>query len=322
MKRRFLPIVVSAAMFVWFAALAVAAQQSMKNDDVLTLMKAGISPSLIIGKIQGSTTDFELSTDSLINLKQAGVPDEVLGAMLEANNRKAIGPTSVANAKGNSTTNSDGLIPSQASGKPVLNSWRELEIDVATPEQVIAKLGVPVQDKRQQKFQPLGSNGSSLSKLYGNTPERDFRRLQYKDIEGFDRVDLFFRNGRLVVIEFDLKKDLTAAAMTGAYQSRFVPLVGNYIGISPDDLADQTRDIQYPSGFPSEYLLGAANKSVLAIAFASIGKVEDLQNTFMQSLLRRPRNEYVLSPILPGLVRRLQLISRTLELRNGPKLFK
>ncbi|MGD9563740.1 MAG: hypothetical protein AB7F88_16535 [Pyrinomonadaceae bacterium] len=73
------------------AALPVSAQETMNNDEVITLTKAGLNPTLIVGKIKASKTDFDLSTDSLIKLKQAGVPDNVVAAMLEAKSGKPAG---------------------------------------------------------------------------------------------------------------------------------------------------------------------------------------------------------------------------------------
>lgn len=73
-----------------FAALPARAQEVMNNNEVITLTKAGLNPTLIIGKIKTSKTNFDLSTDSLIKLKQAGVTDDVVAAMLEAKNGKSV----------------------------------------------------------------------------------------------------------------------------------------------------------------------------------------------------------------------------------------
>jgi len=62
----------------------------MTNDEVITLAKAGLSPSIIIGKIRSGKTEFDLSTDSLIKLKQAGVSDDIVAAMLEAKSGRSI----------------------------------------------------------------------------------------------------------------------------------------------------------------------------------------------------------------------------------------
>lgn len=78
------------AAVVLFGSVPASAQQLMNNDEVITLTKAGLNPTLIVGKIKTSKTDFDLSTDSLIKLKQAGVTDDVVAAMLEAKSGKSI----------------------------------------------------------------------------------------------------------------------------------------------------------------------------------------------------------------------------------------
>lgn len=83
------------------------AQDVMSNDEVITLTKAGLSSSIIVGKIRTSKTNFDLSTDSLIALKKAGVSDDIVAAMLEAKSGKPIVSTS-----------SNGSTPTAASGDP------------------------------------------------------------------------------------------------------------------------------------------------------------------------------------------------------------
>ncbi len=79
-----------AAMMLTAAALPTQAQETMNNDEVITLAKAGLNPNIIIGKIRTSKTNFDLSTDSLISLKKAGVSDEIVAAMLEAKSGKPL----------------------------------------------------------------------------------------------------------------------------------------------------------------------------------------------------------------------------------------
>ena len=54
----------------------------MTNEDVITLSKAGLDKSIIVGKIKSSESSFDLSTDALIKLKSEGVHDDVMTAML------------------------------------------------------------------------------------------------------------------------------------------------------------------------------------------------------------------------------------------------
>jgi len=74
-----------------------AQNETLTNNDVISLVKAGLSPTIIINKIRSSKTEFDLSTDALIALKQAGATDDVVGAMFEAKNGKT---ASVATSNG------------------------------------------------------------------------------------------------------------------------------------------------------------------------------------------------------------------------------
>jgi hypothetical protein len=65
----------------------------MTNDEVISLVKAGLSSSIIINKIRTSKSNFDVSTDALIKLKKAGVSDDVLTAMQEAKSGKTFTPT-------------------------------------------------------------------------------------------------------------------------------------------------------------------------------------------------------------------------------------
>jgi tetratricopeptide (TPR) repeat protein len=56
----------------------------LTNDKVIAMMKAGLPPSIIVNKIHASKTNFDTSTDELIRLKNAQVPDEIIGVMLGA----------------------------------------------------------------------------------------------------------------------------------------------------------------------------------------------------------------------------------------------
>jgi len=96
----FLICLLAAAIFTGSAA-TINAQETMTNEEVISLSRAGLNPTLIVGKIRTSKTDFNLSTDSLIALKKAGVTDEIVGAMLEAKSGKSVSlPTDSNGARG------------------------------------------------------------------------------------------------------------------------------------------------------------------------------------------------------------------------------
>ncbi|MFN2500370.1 MAG: hypothetical protein ABR557_14925, partial [Pyrinomonadaceae bacterium] len=55
----------------------------LTNKDVIDLLKAGISPEIVIAKIRTSTTAFDTSSVCLQELKASNVPDSVILAMLQ-----------------------------------------------------------------------------------------------------------------------------------------------------------------------------------------------------------------------------------------------
>jgi len=62
---------------------ASAQDKPLTNSDVVEMSKAGLSPDIIVKKIQNSKCDFVTGTIDLVELKTKGVPDAVVTAMLE-----------------------------------------------------------------------------------------------------------------------------------------------------------------------------------------------------------------------------------------------
>jgi hypothetical protein len=58
------------------------AQDVLTNDSVIGMVKAGLAESVIIQKIRASPQKFDTSTDGLIKLKHAGVPDTIVESMI------------------------------------------------------------------------------------------------------------------------------------------------------------------------------------------------------------------------------------------------
>jgi hypothetical protein len=59
----------------------------LTNDDVLAMVRAGLSEDTIVAAVRNSPGDYRLEPDLLISLKQAGVSEKVLQAMLEASGK-------------------------------------------------------------------------------------------------------------------------------------------------------------------------------------------------------------------------------------------
>jgi len=86
----------------WFACgamllamlLAAAAQtrKPLTNSDILNMTKQGFDSSLIIKSIQTSDVDFDVSPQALIDLKAAGVSQDVMDAMMTAEAKHSPAP--------------------------------------------------------------------------------------------------------------------------------------------------------------------------------------------------------------------------------------
>jgi hypothetical protein len=63
---------------------ASSGSEVLTNDKVITMVKAGLPPSIIVNKIHASKTNFNTDTDELIRLQNAHVPTDIVNAMVEA----------------------------------------------------------------------------------------------------------------------------------------------------------------------------------------------------------------------------------------------
>ena len=70
------------ALFAFIFCSAVIAQQSMNNDAVVKLVKAGLSDDVVVATVSSSAGTYDTSADALVALKQAGVSDKVIAAMI------------------------------------------------------------------------------------------------------------------------------------------------------------------------------------------------------------------------------------------------
>ena len=56
--------------------------ETINNETIVTLVKAGLSEGLVIDKINSESCNYDVSTDKIIALKQLGVSDPVIAAMV------------------------------------------------------------------------------------------------------------------------------------------------------------------------------------------------------------------------------------------------
>lgn len=64
--------------------------ETLANDDIIALNKAGLGDEAIVAKIKASDANYDLTTSQLIALKNAGISGPVIAAMLSASAPKAV----------------------------------------------------------------------------------------------------------------------------------------------------------------------------------------------------------------------------------------
>ena len=69
------------------------ADNALTNADIVRMMKAGIPESVIVRKIQISRPDFGTSANELIELKNQGASEKILGAVLDSRSRAIQSPS-------------------------------------------------------------------------------------------------------------------------------------------------------------------------------------------------------------------------------------
>jgi len=185
--------------------------------------------------------------------------------------------------------------------------WRGLVIDESKPENAIAILGKPKTDKPSDRWHLMNY------KWFTKDAGKNLRTLHYENVEGFPDVKLKFdANSRLVLIHLEPKK-LTAQAFISSYSDvefRF----GNEV-MSPADFKSPRDNSGKPTRLDAFYeLVGLTDKVCI---FAGVGNATGSVMSGMFGGTARQSGRST-----PGDVKMIQMISRTLENRDGHELLK
>ena len=68
-------------LLIW--SVPASASDPYTNEDVHRLLRAGLSVPTVCDLIRNSQPGFDLSADAILNLKEKGVPEEIIRAMIE-----------------------------------------------------------------------------------------------------------------------------------------------------------------------------------------------------------------------------------------------
>jgi hypothetical protein len=84
---------IRAVLLLLFCPLLVAAQ-ALNNDSIIKMIKAQLSDDVIVSTINAAPGSYDTSPDALIALKQAGVSNKVIDAILAKTSPASAAPTS------------------------------------------------------------------------------------------------------------------------------------------------------------------------------------------------------------------------------------
>lgn len=79
------PHIISTLVLICFTSFPAQAQESLTNDSVIKLVKAGLSQELIVQTVNSQPGRYALGADDLLALKKAGISDKIIAAMLVRN---------------------------------------------------------------------------------------------------------------------------------------------------------------------------------------------------------------------------------------------
>lgn len=183
------------------------------------------------------------------------------------------------------------------------DQWRGQLLGQTTPEEAVKTLGPPAQDKKG-RLEIMRMKKQFPATQYQNV----FRKLEYKDINGFEKARLFFQNDKLVMIELRAGKSLLAQTAANSFNISFrvsADLSSSIPNIkTPSDAADVLQDPVYLQQYSDYYyLIGETGKSVV---LAWVDNKKD------GAYLRRYHNTKPIGQLF-GYVRSIQIISKELK---------
>jgi len=185
--------------------------------------------------------------------------------------------------------------------------WRGLVIDQSSPDDAIKLLGTPAKDKLTSL-----TTHSVEQWVSKKRKEKIFRTLEYKKpTEAVEKAWLSFLDNKLVSILLDMKEGTVSPnALSNIYGVEFRPIIGRAdLAFSPRDFERHEGKI-YPKTYPTVYHLAAVSEKTMLTAM--IGNVPSLAGAFGRSMGVPDKPDS-----FPGKVMFVQLISRTLENRDG-----
>lgn len=186
--------------------------------------------------------------------------------------------------------------------------WRSLIINQATPDEAIKALGQPEKDSTDR----LRIFDVDSKWITEKQKEKAYRKLEFT-AEGMKRATLFFADSKLVMIELEPTKEPAASALRSIYGVEFAPRISGLAeAMYPRDFERHEGKL-YPKTYPSVYSAVAVTDKVFVGAL--------INNASFGAAMRGSLG-VTDTGAMPGKVARIQIISRTLENKDGAEALK
>ena len=157
------------ALFTFLLIVAgVAAQQknpALTNDDILTMVKGGLQETTVLNAIAANETDFDVSAKALLDLKQAGISDKIIDAMLAAETKKRSGATPTSASV--PPTSAEGATPPGAQDASTAQALAQMGM---TPQMLAQMPPASRQQMMMAMSQMRGMNGMAGMPGMGGAP--------------------------------------------------------------------------------------------------------------------------------------------------------
>lgn len=165
---------------------SIASQQKLTNQDVIKMVRAGLSPEIVIQTINTSENNFDISPNALVALKHEGVSDSIIQAMLARS--RTTGPKPHGTPGGVNDPNQS------ARGVTLIDGAKRITMKYSSPEQRSSRMffGNPLSAKT------LAALKGNRAELRITNPSPEFEVAIPYDANPSDFV---------VILKFDVKSD-------------------------------------------------------------------------------------------------------------------
>ncbi|MGI8670544.1 MAG: hypothetical protein ACR2J3_11995 [Aridibacter sp.] len=220
-------------------SISAQTQENLTNEKIIEMVKSGFSEQIVVAKIKSSRNSFDTSTTAIKQLKDAGVSNAIILAVVENGSKQESAAASVANTSNQSNKSGSIVLPD---GTPVkLRIARNLSsADAKTGETVDFEV---LEDVKVGDTVVIARNGVALGTVTQGKPKGRMGKGGKLDIT-IDSVRLV--SGEKVALR--AIKENKGGGHTGAMTGAIVASSILFFPAAPFFLLMKGKDITIPKG--------------------------------------------------------------------------